>query len=47
MNRKKKKQRCKNRRKGKMGEVERERKVQDNGALILFPFEDTVMDIGR
>jgi len=43
---KKKKQRCKDRRKGKMGEVERDKKAQDNGALILFPFKDTVMDIG-
>lgn len=29
-----------------MGEVERDRKAQDNGALISFPFKDTVMDIG-
>jgi len=28
-----------------MGEMERDRKAQDNGALILFPFKDTVMDI--
>jgi hypothetical protein len=28
-----------------MGEVERDRKAQDNGALILFLFKHTVMDI--
>ena len=42
---KKKKQRCKDRRKEKMGEVERDGKAHDNEALILFPFKDTVMEI--
>ena len=32
--------------KGKMEEVERDGKAQDNGTLILFPFKDTVTDIG-
>jgi hypothetical protein len=43
-NKKKKKQRCKDRRKEKMGEVERDGKAQDNGALILFLFKYMAMD---